>query len=479
MNNDRTVPAEPDGAEVRAQRTAALKFALMGLSGASIEWYDFFLYATAAALVFPTIFFPATLSPLIALIASFSTFAVGFVARPVGALVFGHMGDRVGRKTAFAVALIMMGAATTLIGLLPSYRTAGFFAPLALVLLRVTQGLAVGGQWGGATLLATENAPNSRRGLYGGIAQAGVPVGVVLANLALLAANGAMSPEAFVAYGWRIPFLLSVALVGLGLFIHVRIEDTAAFRQLQQLKPSPVDPSAGDARLQASACTTTSMRAQRSPIFEALRRYPRLILVAAGAYVSATLSFYILITYVVAYGTSVAGLQLARSTMLTAVLIANVARVPVDILAGSLSDHYGRRRIFMTGVALTGVWAFILFPLIETRSLLWITVAICVGSCLVSLMYGPLAAMFTELFSTRVRYSAVSLAFQTGAIVGGGLAPIIATGLYARYHSNIWISVYIASACVMSLVCASTLKETHKIDLNEHVEPTMAELVHT
>jgi MFS family permease len=337
----------------------------------------------------------------------------------------------------------------------------------------------VGGQWGGATLLATENAPNSRRGLYGGIAQAGVPVGVVLANLALLAANGAMSPEAFVAYGWRVPFLLSVALVGLGLFIHFRIEDTAAFRQLQQLKPSPVNPSCGDARLQASACASTSMHGQRSPVLEALRRYPRLILVAAGAYVSATLSFYILITYVVAYGTSVAGLQLARSTMLTAVLIANVARVPVDILAGSLSDHYGRRRIFMTGAALTGAWAFILFPLIETRSLLWITLAICVGSCLVSLMYGPLAAMFAELFSTRVRYSAVSLAFQTGAIVGGGLAPIIATGLYARYHSNIWISVYMASACVMSLVCASTLKETHRIDLNEHAEPTMAELVHT
>jgi MFS family permease len=442
MSDREAITADP------APRNAALKLALMGLSGASIEWYDFFLYATAAALVFPTIFFPATLSPLIALIASFSTFAVGFVARPIGALVFGHIGDRAGRKTAFAVALIMMGSATTLIGFLPSYETAGFLSPLALVLLRVIQGLAVGGQWGGATLLATENAPSSRRGLYGGIAQAGVPVGVVLANLAFLGASGAMSPRAFIAYGWRIPFLLSVALIGLGFYIHRRMEDTVALRQLQHTKSSPV--------------------------FEALRLYPKLILIAAGVYASATLSFYILITYVVAFGTSPAGLQLTRSTMLTAVLIANVARMPVDILAGRLSDRYGRRRIFMTGAAIMGIWAFVLFPLLETRSLLWITVALCVGSWLVSLMYGPLAAMFAELFSTRVRYSAASLAYQLGAIVGGGLAPIIATALYARFHSNVWISIYIAGACVISMICASLLKETHKMDLDQHVEPAMA-----
>jgi MFS family permease len=453
MSRETAVPADPVGGDQgRAQRAAALKFALMGLSGASIEWYDFFLYATAAALVFPTVFFPATLSPLLAQLASFSTFAVGFVARPVGAVVFGHMGDRLGRKTAFAVALVMMGAATTLIGVLPSYQTAGFFSPLALVLLRLTQGLAVGGQWGGATLLATENAPKSRRGLYGGIAQAGVPVGVVMANLAFLAANGSMSAQAFVAFGWRIPFLLSLVLVGLGLYIHLRTQDTAAYRRLQQSKPT-------------EAVSIPSRRAAHSPVLEALRLYPGLILVAAGVYVPATLSFYILITYVVAYGTSSAGLQLTRSTMLTAVLIANVARLPVDVLSGSLSDRYGRRRILLIGTALMGIWAFILFPLIETRSLLWITVAIGVGSWLVSTMYGPLAAMFAELFSTRVRYSAVSLAFQTGAIVGGGLAPVIATGLYARFHNNLWISVYMAAACLMSLVCASTLKETRNMDL--------------
>jgi len=219
----------------------SLKPALTGLLGASVEWYDFFIYATAAALVFPSVFFAAQLPPLVALIASYSTFAVGFVARPVGALLFGHMGDKLGRKTALAAALVLMGTATTLVGLLPSYATAGTLAPLALVALRLMQGLAVGGQWGGAILLATENAPKSRRGLYGSIAQAGVPVGVVLANLAFLAANAATSPQAFMSYGWRIPFLLSVLLVAFGLHIYFRVDDTPAFRQLRQSAPSPAE----------------------------------------------------------------------------------------------------------------------------------------------------------------------------------------------------------------------------------------------
>jgi len=432
---------------VPGRENAPLKFAMLGLAGASIEWYDFFLYATAAALVFPTEFFPSTLSPFVALIASFSTFAVGFVARPVGALLFGHMGDRLGRKTAFAVALIVMGVATALIGLVPPYRIGGVLSPLALVLLRLTQGLALGGQWGGATLLATESAPLAKRGLYGGISQAGVPVGVVLANLALLLVNAGLSSEAFMSYGWRLPFLFSIVLVGLGLFIHYRLDETAAFRQVQ----SSLGSAAGG----------------RSPVLEALRLYPRSILLAAGAYLSSTLGFYILITYVVAYGTSAAGLGLPRTAMLIAVLIANVARIPMDILAGSWSDRYGRRRVFMAGVALMAGWAFVLFPLLETRSLPWITLGLCVGSWLVSIPYGPMAAMFAELFSTGVRYSAASLAYQLGAITGGGLAPIIASALYARFHSNLWISVYIATACALSLVCVSLLKETHRTALTE------------
>ncbi len=415
--------------------------------------------------MFPSVFFPATLPPLVALIASFSTFAVGFLARPIGALVFGHIGDRLGRKAALVGALIVMGAATSLIGLLPTYRAAGGFSPLVLVLLRLSQGLAVGGQWGGAMLLATENAPKARRGLYGSIAQAGVPVGVVLANLAFLAANAAMSPEAFMSYGWRVPFLFSIAFVGVGIIIQLRMEDTSPFRRLQQASLVPVDkPPRGGMPPDRRAALTEP---RSLPIFEAFRLHPKMMVLAAGAYISTNLSFYILITYVVSYGTSVAGLHLPRGTMLAAVLVANVVVIPILFLAGSLSDRYGRRRLFMAGVVLMGIWSFILFPLIETRSFVWITTAVLMGSCFNSITYGPMAAMFAELFSTPVRCSAVSLAYQLGAIVGGGLAPIIATALYAKYHSNFAVSVYVSSACVLSLWCASMLKETRGTDLDE------------
>jgi MFS family permease len=469
MSSDAAVLADPTrGNQGRGRETAALTHALTGLAGASIEWYDFLLYATAAALVFPTLFFSATLSPFVALIASFSTFAVGFVARPVGAVLFGHMGDRVGRKAAFAAALIMMGTATTLIGFLPSFRTAGALAPLALTLLRLTQGLAVGGQWGGAILLATESVSKSRRGLYGSIAQAGLPVGIVLANLAVLIANGAMSPAAFMAYGWRIPFLFSIVLVGLGLFIHFRVEDTLAFRKLRRPTPLPVDAARVSSTPAIAADATTPMRGTASPLQQCFRSYPRLILLAAGANVGAMLAFYILITYVIAYGTSAAGLQLPRSTMLTALLMAQVVFLPAIIFAGTLSDRFGRRRMFATGVALAGAWGFFLFPMVDTRSLLWITAAISIGLFFVSLSYGPMAAMFAELFNTGSRYCAVSLAYQISAIVGGALAPMIATGLYARYHSNISISVYMAGASALSLICLSMLKPTHETDLDRH-----------
>jgi MFS family permease len=475
MSNSGAALADPPRADSsRSQESAALKHALTGLAGASIEWYDFLLFATAAALVFPTVFFPATLSPFVALIASFGTFAVGFISRPVGAVLFGHMGDKMGRKAAFAAALVLMGTATTLIGVVPPYRTAGAFAPLALTLLRLAQGLAVGGQWGGAILLATESVSKSRRGLYGGIAQAGLSVGIVLANLALLLANRTTSPAAFMAYGWRIPFLLSVVLVGLGLFIHFKAEDTVAFRRLRQAKPLSVASAAASSTRHGADQDATPMRISAPPLLLALRLYPRSILLAAGANVGGMLAFYILITYVIAYGASAAGLQLPRSTMLAALLIAQVAFLPCTIFAGTLSDRVGRRRIFMIGLALLGIWGFILFPMIETRSLPSITAAISIGLVFVSLSYGPMAVMFAELFDTRVRYCAVSLAYQLSAIIGGGLAPIIATGLYARYHSNIAISIYMGSACAFSLVCASMLKTTHETDLDRDAVPAIA-----
>jgi MFS family permease len=271
-----------------------------------------------------------------------------------------------------------------------------------------------------------------------------------------------MTPEAFMSYGWRIPFLFSIAFVAVGIIIQLRMEDTLPFLRLQQAsrvhddnRPRGITPSDKRASL------------PKTHLFEAFRLHPRMMLLAAGAYVSTNLSFYILITYVVSYGTSVAGLHLPRGTMLAAVLVANVLVIPILFLAGSLSDRYGRRRLFMAGVVLMGIWSFILFPLIETRSFFWITTAVLVGSCCNSLTYGPMAAMFAELFSTRVRCSAVSLAYQLGAIVGGGMAPIIATALYAKFHSNFGVSVYVSSACVVSLWCASMLRETRGADLDE------------
>jgi MFS family permease len=460
MSDNPVALADPPATKPGRADTTGLKHALLALAGASIEWYYFLLFATAAALVFPTVFFPATLSPFVALIASFSTFAVGFISRPVGAVLFGYMGDRIGRKASFAAALVLMGTATTLIGLIPPYRVAGAFAPLALTLLRLAQGFAVGGQWGGAILLATESVAKSRRGLYGGIAQAGLPVGVVLANLALLLVSRSTSSSAFLAFGWRIPFLLSIVLVGLGLYIHFKGEDTAAFRHLRQGKP-----------LSAAA---TPIAGGASPLLLAFRLYPRQILLAAGANIGGMLAFYIMITYVIAYGSGAAGLHLPRSTMLTALLIAQAAFLPSTIFAGALSDRLGRRRMFMAGMVLMGIWGFILFPMIETRSLPWIAAAISVGLVSESLSYGPLAAMLAELFDTRVRYCAVSLCYQLSAIIGGGLAPVVATALYSRYHSNIAISIYMGGACAFSLICVGILKTTHETDLDRDAVSAVA-----
>jgi MFS family permease len=424
---------------------------LAALIGTSSEWYDFFLYATAAAVVFPATFFPATLDPFVALLASFSTFAVGFVARPLGAVFFGHMGDRAGRKTAFATALVTMGLGTTLIGLLPPYTRIGVLAPLALVLLRLIQGFAVGGQWGGALLLATESAPGSKRGFSAGIAQAGVPFGVVLANLAFLLASGVTSPATFMTHGWRVPFVASLALVGLAALIQFRLPDTVAFREVRERPKDEV-----------------------SPVLTALRLYPRSILVAAGANIAGMLAFYILITYVVAYGVSSGGLQLPRNVILGAVLIANVIMIPAELIAGRLSDVYGRRRILVAGQVLLAAWSFVLFPLMQTRSFLWITVAITVGQCMVALIHAPVSALMAELFSVQVRYSAASLAYQISSVIGGSVAPIVASALYAKYHDNTPISIYMTVACAISLLCVAMVGRVHKADCGRSLAPVSA-----
>jgi len=421
------------------------RLVLISLAATTVEWYDFFLYGTAAALVFPGVFFAGTLSPSVALIASFSTFAVGFVARPLGAVVFGHFGDWHGRKSALVAALCLMGGASTLIGCLPSYASAGAVAPVLLVVLRFLQGLAIGGQWGGAMLLITESAPPARRGFYGSFAQVGVPAGLILANLAFLLANGAMNSSAFFNWGWRIPFLLSVLVVGLALFMQRNVEDPEIFRRQKAEGTS------------------------RSPILDAVRQYRARIALAAGAFCAVNATFYVLVTFVVAYGSGANGLQIPRATMLTAVLISAGLMTVALIAAGDLSDRLGRRGVYRLGSVMVGAWAFVLFPLIETRSLLWIALAISVGNAACALMYGPQAALSAELFATKVRYSAASLGYQIGAIFGGGFAPIIAASLMAKYHTSVAISIYIVALCAISFISVTLLTETRHVDLNRTI----------
>ena len=431
------------------------KVALTALAGTSIEWYDFFLYATAAALVFPSAFFPDS-SPTMGLILSFGTFAFGFIARPLGGILFGHFGDRVGRKRTLVIALMMMGIASTLIGLLPTFATIGIAAPILLSLLRFTQGLAIGGQWGGAMLLVTESAPADKRGYYGAYAQAGAPVGVILANVAFMIISYSVSEDAFMNWGWRIPFISSVLLIGISMYVQLHMEETDAFKELQKLQQ----------KKQAEQPQAAVVR--RSPVLEAIAKYPKRIALAAGAFLSIQVSFYILIGFVLAYGTDAEGAGMTRDQMLFAVLLASVLQVPAQFMAASYSDRNGRRGIFMLGAILTGVWAFALFPLIDTGNFWLIVLGLSGGLMFLGMMYGPQAAFFTELFSTEVRYSGASLGYQTGAILGGAFAPTIATILWTEY-SIFWVSVYIAIASFLSLISVLMLTETYKTSLDETI----------
>lgn len=430
-------------AQDQSQTQNMRKVALTSLAGTSIEWYDFFLYGTAAAVIFPKAFFPQDLPPLVLLIISFSTFAVGFIARPLGGLVFGHFGDRIGRKRTLVVALMMMGAATTLIGFLPTYASIGIAAPLILVLLRFVQGLAIGGQWGGAMLLVTESAPAEKRGWYGAYAQAGAPVGVILANLAFIGVSSSMTDEAFMDWGWRLPFIASIVLIGISMYVQLKLEDTDAFKALQAN--------------QAQGDTGASVAA--SPVIEAIRRYPKRIMLAAGAFLSVQVTFYILIAFIIAYGVTAPELALSRDTMLTAVLIAAAIMIPSQFYFSGLSDRLGRKQIYRWGAILTGLWGFALFPLINTGEPLMIVIAVTLGLTFLGMQYGPQAAYFTELFTTEVRYSGASLGYQIGAILGGALAPTIAVLLWKEL-GIFYVSVYILVAAVLTLWSLSALEET-------------------
>ena len=350
---------------------------------------------------------------------------------------------------------MLMGVASTLIGLLPTYANIGIAAPIILTVLRFVQGLAIGGQWGGAMLLVTESAPADQRGYYGAYAQAGAPVGVILANLAFIIISASVSEEFFQAWGWRIPFLASVLLIGISMYVQLHIEDTDAFKELEALKEKRLAETEG-----------SQVLVKRSPVLEAIARYPKRITLAAGAFISVQVNFYILIGFILAYGSDPAGGGMSRDMVLAAVLVASAIQVPTQFWASSYSDRHGRRGIFMLGAALTGLAAFALFPLLDTGNF-WLSVlGISAGLGCLGMMYGPQAAFFTELFSTEVRYSGASLGYQLGAIVGGAFAPTIATLLWTEY-AIIWVSVYMALASVVSIISVAMLTETYKVSLSD------------
>lgn len=448
------------------------RVAAAALIATTIEWYDFFIYGTAAALAFPTVFFSTHLTHLVGLLLAFSTFAVGFVVRPVGGILFGHFGDRAGRKKSLVAALILMALASTLIGLLPSYKVIGLFAPVGLIALRCLQGLALGGQTGGAMLLVTETAPKHRRGLYGSFAQAGAATGTILSNLIFLAVSVGLSQAAFISWGWRVAFLLSIVLIPIAIYIQLRLEDTPSFKRLEKLSAQRAAEllhanSPRSVAVVEYAWPKLVAKRHRWPAVEALRIYPREILLAAGTVVGIQVTFYVLNVFTVAYASNPAGLDISRNVMLGGVLAGAVMLLAGIFISGAASDRYGRRRMLMLGGGLLAIWAFAIFPLINTGSLLWIIVAIGVGQLLIGFVNGPQAAFFSELFATRVRYSGVSLAYQGGGIFGGGIAPMVATVLFAKFATTRAVSIYVACACLITVVSAFCADESYKRDLDE------------
>jgi metabolite-proton symporter len=422
------------GGEEIGRPASVKKVALASWIGTTIEWYDFYLYGTAAALVFNKLFFPQ-FDPLVGTLAAFATFWVGFAARPIGGIVFGHFGDKIGRKSMLILTLLIMGISTFLIGLLPTYAVLGAWAAVLLVVLRFIQGFAVGGEWGGAVLMATEHASGRWRGFYGSWPQMGVPAGLLLSTFVFRVVTGLFSRSQFLAIGWRIPFLLSFVLILVGLFIRLGVTESPVFKRVKE--------------------THTEAR---MPILEALRTNGKNVLVAVGLFVGPGAGFYLSNTFLLAYGTT--HLKLPPTDVLNATLIASAFFFVFIPAAGALSDIYGRRPVYMAGAVLLGVMAFPIFWLIDSRSAVLITLALLLSMVTQVLMYGPLGVFFSELFGTRVRYSGASLGYQVGGLLVG-LIPFIATALLSVGGGSSWpIALFLIVVDGISVVSVLLVAET-------------------
>ena len=416
------------------------RVAIASFIGTTIEWYDFFLYGTASALIFNKLFFP-NYDPLTGTLASFGTYAVGFAARPIGGIVCGHFGDKIGRKSMLILTLLIMGVATFLIGCLPTYNDIGIWAPILLVVLRMAQGFGVGGEWGGAVLMAVEHAPSGRRGFYGSWPQIGVPAGLLLSTV-MFGQISKLPEQALLSWGWRVAFLVSIALVGVGLFIRLAVVEPPVFAKLKE--------SGAGARL---------------PILDAVRHHPKNVVLAMGARLAENGAFYLYTVFVLTYATQ-PRIGFTSSLVLKAISIAAIIDVFAIPVFGALSDGVGRRPVYLFGAIFTGLFAFPFFWLIETSStglmVLAIVLALVVGH---AAMYGPQASFFSELFGTRVRYSGASLGYQLASVIAGGLSPLIATGLLKRYAASWPIALFIIGMAAVTTVSVYWAAETAHTDI--------------
>ena len=426
-----------ENAQDRRQLRRAI---LAGTIGTAIEWYDFLLYSTVTGLVFAHLYFPQA-DPFVGTIEAFGVYTVGFIARPIGAAIFGHYGDRLGRKAALVVTLLLMGSATFLVAIVPGYQYIGIWGAVLLTVLRFVQGIGVGGEWGGSVLLAMEWAQSNRhRGFITSWPQLGVPAGLFLANLAVLAFSR-ISGDQFLTWGWRVPFLLSIVLVALGLYIRLGIQETPVFARL-----------------------VADRRIARQPVLEVIRRQPREIVLTALCRTAEQAPFYLFTSFVFTYGVDV--LHLDRNFILMAVLGAAILSFVAIPFSGHLSDRLGRKRVYMFGAALTGFYGFAYFRLLDTRMPYLVAIAIMLSLVPHDIMYGPQAALIAESFPGRLRYSGASLGYQLSSLIAGGPAPLIATALLSRYRSATPLALFILACAIISLIATAMLKEHANKDVS-------------